>query len=65
MAGLAGPRHAAVEVETALRSGLGALPANGPVLAVGFVGMVAVDAEEAPELGAELGRGREDPPVDL
>jgi hypothetical protein len=65
MAGLAGPRHALVEVEAALRSGLGALPADDTGLAVGFVGMVTVDAEEASELSAELGRRREDPPVDL
>src|SRR5262245_21641173 len=65
MAGLAGPRHALVEVEAALRPGLGALPADGPGLAVGLVRMIAVDAEDAPELGAQWRRTREDPPVDL
>jgi hypothetical protein len=65
MAGLAWPLYAVIEVKAALRSGLGTLPADGTGLAMGLVGMVAVDAEEAPELGAQLGWGHEDLPVNL
>jgi hypothetical protein len=65
MASLAGPVNTLGEVEAALRPGLGALPADGTGLAVGLIGMVAVDTEDAPALGAEWRRGREDLPVDL
>ena|SRR5262245_29651268 len=65
MAGLAGPIDPLVPGEATLDGRFRALPADGPGLALGLVGMVAVDAEDAPELGAERRRGREDLPVNL
>jgi hypothetical protein len=53
MAGLAGPIDPLIEVEAALDGRFRALQADGPGPALGLVGMVAVDAEEAPELSAE------------